>query len=448
MPEIIDLFSGCGGLAYGFKSEGFKIGHGLEMVKAAVDTASYNLYWADGLESEHFCGDITTTETSVFQSPENDTGFIVIGGPPCQAYSKAGRAKLKSLGEDRVHTNDSRGYLFQDFLRFALELDAKIVVMENVPEATNYGGMNIPQLVCDELELNEYKAQWTILNAADFGVPQVRERVFVLASKKELGLNLEFPQPTHHSRDGKIPLYQIRSKHFSENKNFVSPKTADVSTPCWVTAEDAFSDLPSLFPRANSKFKSRNLNINLPYRTEPTCDYQILMRSWNGYIQHSVSGHAFRKTSRDFPIFERMNEGDDFRAASQIADSILEETARSLSVTPENNPERYQELRKKIVPPYDRTKFHGKWRKLQKDSPSHTVVAHLDTDTYSHIHPWESRAISVREAARLQSFPDSFIFQCSMGDAYRQIGNAVPPLLSKAIANSIRISLEKMNEST
>lgn len=441
-PEVVDLFSGCGGLALGFQSEGFKIGHGLEMVKSAAETAGYNLYWSKGIESEHICADITQTESSVFIDESNLNGYIVIGGPPCQAYSRAGRAKLKSLGEHREHTNDSRGYLFQDFLRFALEMDAKIVVMENVPEATNYGGINIPQIVCEQLEKNGYDAKWSILNSADFGVPQVRERVIVLAAKKSTGVELEFPAPTHRSLDKKVPPHQARASHYSDFKNFSPPRKAHEDMPGWVTVEEAISDLPELFPTSKSKFSSRALTTPLPYRSKPMNDFQIQMRSWSGCEEKKVTGHAFRKTVRDFPIFERMKEGDDFRSASLIADTIFHEECKLLGVDPISTPEKFEELKKKIVPPYDRTKFHSKWKKLQRNLPSHTVVAHLDTDTYSHIHPWEARAISVREAARLQSFPDSFIFQCSMGDAYRQIGNAVPPLLSRAIARSIRKSLE------
>ena len=90
-----------------------------------------------------------------------------------------------------------------------------------------------------------------------------------------------------------------------------------------------------------------------------------------------------------------------------------------------------------MVPIYDRENFAEKWRKLDENRPSHTVVAHLSVDTYSHIHPWEPRGISVRDAARLQSFPDDFSFNCSMGDAFKQIGNAVPPLLAYGVASAV-----------
>ena len=177
LPEIIDLFSGCGGLALGFQSVGFKVTHGIELVKEATETASYNLHWRYGEESTHICGDITKMDPQIIKNQIGENGCIVIGGPPCQAYSLAGRAKLRSLGEERVNTKDKRGYLYQDFLRYVLELDARAVVMENVPESTNFGEKNIPQIVCKTLEKNGYNAYWTILNAADYGVPQRRNRI-------------------------------------------------------------------------------------------------------------------------------------------------------------------------------------------------------------------------------------------------------------------------------
>ena len=114
--------------------------------------------------------------------------------------------------------------------------------------------------------------------------------------------------------------------------------------------------------------------------------------------------------------------------------SLFEEDARLLDYKP--GTENYEKLYKKTVPVYDTDKFEGKWKRLDGSRPSHTLVAHLSKDTYSHIHPWEPRGISVREAARIQSFPDDFLFNCSMGEAYRQIGNAVPPLLAYGIAKA------------
>lgn len=441
LPIVVDLFSGCGGLAYGFKYSGFKIGHGIEIVDAAIKTASYNLYWKDGVDSEHVCGDITKISSDLFKNSIAENGYIVIGGPPCQAYSQIGRAKLKSLGESRIHTNDSRGFLFEEFLRFVLELKAKAVVMENVPEATNYGGLNVPQHVCEILEESGYEACWTVLNAADYGVPQVRERVFVLAIRNDVEHNFELPRPTHKAVNGKITPHVRRFPKYELSKHFRRPNVTSDDLPDWVSVGEALSDLPVLFSSSSSKFKFNKLNVYLDYKSEPQNSYQYLMRNWCGLEALSVSGHGFRKTIRDFPIFERMNEGDDFRHASHIADQLLVEACKLKGINQYDNEEEYILLKRKIVPPYDRNKFYTKWRKLKVGEPSHTVVAHLDTDTYSHIHPWESRGISVREAARLQSFPDDFQFQCSMGAAFKQIGNAVPPLLSKAIATTMKENL-------
>ena len=169
------------------------------------------------------------------------------------------------------------------------------------------------------------------------------------------------------------------------------------------------------------------------------------MRDWNekGDYLMSVTAIAYKNNRRDFPIFEKMKMGDNFIDASNIADNLFRAEYRRRGF--EIDSDEYKTLRKKMVPPYDRTKFENKWKKLDEKKPSHTVTAHLEKDTYSHIHPWEPRGISVREAARLQSFPDSFTFNCTMGNAYKQIGNAVPPLLAFAVAEAIKKVFEDEN---
>ena len=436
VPKIIDLFSGCGGLTLGFDKAGFDVVAGIELMPEAHQTITNNLCWRYGKSEEtHLCGDITQIESDVFQDRVGKEGCIVIGGPPCQAYSLVGRAKLRSLGERRINTNDKRGYLYQEFLRFVLDLQARAVVMENVPESTNYGGKNIPQIVCETLEENGYKAIWSILNSADYGVPQVRERVFVIAIKSEENGKISLPVPTHRNPAATLTNYQKQFSSFLKNPNFVLPNKASDDLPEWVTVGDALSDLPTLFPDEKAKYKLSPLNVGLRYKTPPENEFQNLMRTWFSDETTYVTANAFRKTVRDYPIFARMKQGDNFVNASEIADELLSKE-NTLYGYAEGSPE-YEVLKKKIVPPYARDKFPDKWKRLSADRPSHTLVAHLSVDTYSHIHPWEPRGISVREAARIQSFPDDFYFECSMGDAYKQIGNAVPPLLSYAIAKQV-----------
>ncbi|WP_404354876.1 DNA cytosine methyltransferase [Cytobacillus firmus] len=428
--EVIDLFSGCGGLGLGFLQAGFSISTGIEIDDSAQLTASYNLHWKHGKESEHLNLDISKVDTTVFHK-YIEANPIVIGGPPCQAYSLAGRAKLRSLGDDRVPTKDKRGHLYQDFLRHALELDANAVVMENVPESTNYDNNNIPEIVCEELNNAGYTVYWTLLNSADFGVPQTRERVFVIAVKKEITTELALPIPTHRPRSSYIRKQRI----FKNSRFYRSALEPSDHLPYWVTVKEAISDLPSLFPTPKSPYKLNKLNMVLPYISEPENTFQETMRE-NVMPKHLVTGHAFRKTIRDFPIFAKMTPGDNYIQAHKIAMVLFEKECNRLNI--KANTEDYDQLKRKMVPPYSSEKFLSKWQKLKLDRPSHTLVAHLSVDTYSHIHPWEPRGITVREAARLQSFPDDFIFNCSMGEAFKQIGNAVPPLLAQAIANSIK----------
>lgn len=436
LPKVIDLFSGCGGLALGFEKAGFEIVAGVELMPEACKTISYNLDYRYDKEQTHICGDITELDADIFKGRFGNEGCVVIGGPPCQAYSLAGRAKLRSLGDDRINTNDARGYLYQDFLRFVFDLDAKAVVMENVPESTSFGDMNIPEIVCESLEKHGYVAYWTILNAADYGVPQLRERVVLFGIKEsEIG-RIKLPVPTHKCNASDYQTqYQKRFEFFGKNEHFKQPNSSEQARRTWTTVGEAISDLPVLFPTSDSKYRAVKLNEEIDYSTSPQNEFQVQMRSWYGNESYASSANAFRNNKRDYAIFERMKQGDNFIDASRIADELFEKEAKMFNYEPGS--ENYKKLKRKMVPVYDRDKFENKWKRLEEERPSHTLVAHLCKDTYSHIHPTEPRGISVREAARLQSFPDDFFFDCSMGDAFRQIGNAVPPLLSFAVAKSV-----------
>jgi len=442
--QVIDLFSGCGGLSLGFKMAGFNITSAVDIDLKACNTMSYNILWKYGINKELICKDIKKVNPD--ELINNNYPVITIGGPPCQAYSKIGRSKLRSLGDHRFGFNDSRAFLYREFIRISVNLDSVAIVMENVPESVDFFGLNIPQIVCEELENQGYNAIWTILNAADYGVPQTRERVFVIAVKKEFGEVSFLPEPTHiNPNQISLEDWNKKFKKYSKFNNFKYPLVPDKECPKWVTVGDALSDLPALFPTSDSKYVLHKMNTKLPYQTPPTNDYQKLMRKEkDNTFKKDVDANCFRKTLRDFRIFERMQPGDDYVKAHQIALELFEEACEYYQID-KNDTESYEKLKKQYVPPYDTSKFHGKWKKLDPNKPSHTLVAHLGTDTYSHIHPIEPRGISVREAARLQSFPDNYTFTCSMGDAFKQIGNAVPPLLAKGVAKAVlkNLRLEK-----
>ena len=167
------------------------------------------------------------------------------------------------------------------------------------------------------------------------------------------------------------------------------------------------------------------------------------MKTWKGFeAPDALYDHVIRYLPRDFELFARMNHGDQYPEAYRHAHDMFEE--RLTRERQSGNPIRtgsaaYEQLKREIIPPYDAGKFPNKWRKMWPDKPARTLMAHLGKDGYSHIHydSSQARTISVREAARLQSFPDGFRFSGTMNPAFRQIGNAVPPLLAKALAEEM-----------
>jgi DNA (cytosine-5)-methyltransferase 1 len=436
LPAIIDLFSGCGGFGTGFDSAGFSIVAGVDYDAASSQTAGYNLHERYGERHGQHVADLTKITLAEIPLIASEVGYIVIGGPPCQAYSRAGRGKLRSLGGH--HLDDPRGTLYEDYVRLCLEIGVEGVVMENVPESLNYGGVNIPETICEMFEREGYATGWSVLNAADYGVPQVRERMILMAMKKERCEEISFPAPTHMSILNLSTSWSARRKKFIDCNHFKLPLEQSGELKPWVTVQEALSDLPILFPLPTTKYMLLQPNITKPYKTSPANDFQRVMRQWYGEDYGVVSGNSFRNTVRDFPIFHRMKPGDDFRDVAKISEQMLEEDCLACGLVEPKHAAQRQMKRDRIVPPYDREKFHEKWKRLSPNKPAHTLPAHLGTDTYSHIHPWEPRGISVREAARLQSFPDDFLFQCSMSEAFKQIGNAVPPLLSRRISEHVK----------
>lgn len=450
LPQVLDLFSGCGGLSQGFLSAGFGHFASIDIDPCAIAVCEANHPSHAGL---HICADVAAFSTkksprgvySLFSGKPHPEDLVVIGGPPCQAYSSVGRGKLNSLGADRHHLVDRRGGLFESFISIAHALKAGCIVMENVPGSISYGGKNIPDLICRDLHQAGYVAQWTILNAADYGVPQIRERVFVIGVRSDLHFNPEWPVPTHRALEARNSTFGSARKMYESRAGkarfFVPPPPHAETAELWVTVSDALSDLPVLRCSSADRYRTNPLNLQIDYASAPTTEFQSLMRASGD--QTETTAHVYRNTPRDFSTFELMKPGDNYPVAVRLAESLLDAKCRTMGISRSVHPVEYEATRRKIVPPYDTTKFLDKWCRLDPDKPSRTIVAHLGVDTYSHIHPWEPRGISVREAARLQSFPDDFQFWGSVKDAFTQIGNAVPPLLAAQIAHSLALQLRK-----
>jgi DNA (cytosine-5)-methyltransferase 1 len=218
--------------------------------------------------------------------------------------------------------------------------------------------------------------------------------------------------------------------------------------PAAVTVRAALADLPPIrahlegkMPRGARKFDTLDHYIQdielSPYARD--------MREWPGLESYEgVRDHVIRSLPRDYPIFQLMQHDDQYPQAHRIAWELfltkLGEYQEQHGVEVTEDSEVYKDLLKKTVPPYDPAKFPNKWWKLNPDHPSRTLTAHMGKDTYSHIHyaSDQARVISVREAARLQSFPDGFQFAGAMNSAFTQIGNAVAPLQSYILGKHIR----------
>ena len=465
-PRVPDLFCGCGGLSLGFSAAGFKIAAAIESDPTAAASYGANFHADDPLHTVD--RDIkSTTPGQLVRTLKigrmSEAFDVVIGGPPCQAFARVGRSKLREIeAHPEAFRHDPRATLYAPYLRYVKSCRPLAMLMENVPDVMNFGGHNIPEEVCEVLEDLGYVSAYTLLNAAFYGVPQTRERMFLIAYHREIAEHVSFPAPTHwvdlprgYEGSRRVALKVLSNGDlFAEANNYLDPPEGTNLLPLAVTAEEAIGDLPEinarrLMRRGVLKRGARRFDSPMPYdETRPISEYARSMKSWAGFeAGDGIYDHVIRYLPRDYPLFARMKEGDQYPEAHKLALKMFKEKLSKLAkkgVTIEPGSLECEEIRRSIVPPYDAGKFPNKWRKIARDQPVRTVMAHLSKDGYSHIHydNAQARTISVREAARLQSFPDGFVFTGAMNHAFRQIGNAVPPLMARAIAVEIMKSIQ------
>lgn len=461
----VDLFSGCGGMTLGFHRAGFKCVAAVEIDDEARRTHMVNFSSLPGSDSYKAFKDIKTTSPYdaiehirlLHEQPE-DVIDVVIGGPPCQAFSRLGRARLWELsGEKYAHQNDDRATMYQYFLEYVARLKPLAFVMENVREIGKFVGRNVAEEIAVTAEDLGYEVRYTLLNAVWFGVPQLRERAIIIGIHKDLDVVPEFPliqrkynlpvgYSTSRAGTGKVE-FLLPHDHYLDHLEYVrNPKKA-------VTVEEAFGDLPPIYEHLDGrtgKGLPRKSNMSGSY-TKSAAGYAREMRLWPEFKadKKDFTGHVIRYTPRDYEIFRRMPHGGMYPEAHKTAMEIFDERVASYEKAHNKKLRKgckeWNDLYKKTVPPYPVTKYPNKFRKMWPDHPARTLPAHLGKDSYSHIHfdSQQARCISLREAARLQSFPDGFVFPGTMNPSLKQIGNAVPPLLAYAIAKALHDSLLK-----
>lgn len=395
--SFIDLFGVPGGMSLGFKLAGMEPMGALDLFKPGIET--YKKNFPEVPEENIVCAD--ASRNNIVEKFQKQTSLnpkdvdVIIGGPPCQGFSTIGRVKIASLvkqgqrngrSKNARFIDDKRNHLYKSFVKFVETFLPKAVVMENVVGMVSYKDGNvIEQIQEDFRRIGYHNVEYKILNAADYGVPQSRKRVFFIATRKKTPIT--WPKQTHFPKDGvdRTLLYPNFKYH--------------------VTIGDAIGDLPYLpLPEKNSK----KTDSQRQYRHDPKCEYQAWAR---GDLVKVGSNITRWHRQKDIDVFSHMEQGSQW---SDLSDHD----------------------RKKIG--YSDDSFNDKWKRLPLDRPSWTVTSHLSRDGYMYIHPTQNRTISVREAARLQSFPDWFVFDGSRGAQFKQIGNAVPPLLAESIAKHLK----------
>jgi len=453
-PRVLDLFAGCGGLSLGFHAAGFEIAGAVEFDPDAA--ASHGLNFHPGDPRHAMARDITQLSPEALCA-ELDLGAVdtavdvIVGGPPCQAFARVGRSKLREIdAHPEAFKHDPRARLYLEYLHYVDAFQPLALLMENVPDVLNHGGQNIAEETCEVLRSKGYVAGYTLLNASHYGVPQMRERMLLVAYRRELGVAVSFPAPTHRMElpTGYAGSRQVALKNVPKTtspgfiQSFIDTPTGAPASEA-LTAKNALSDLPVLTEHLEGRASrgARRFDELMPYpEKEPSGAYPKLMRAWPGFSNvEGVRDHVIRYLPRDWKLFARLKPGDQYPQAHAVAEGMFAEALAALNAegkAPKPGTAAWAALRAEYVPPYDVGKFPNKWRKMEPDLPARTLMAHLGKDSYSHIHydSAQARTISVREAARLQSFPDGFIFSGTMNPAFRQIGNAVPPLLAKAVA--------------
>lgn len=392
-PAVIDLFAGAGGLSSGFVRAGFKVLGAVEMDETAART--YGLNHPDVPDEHVLVQDIRTLPAGALKRlAGRRTLDVLAGSPPCQGFSTAGFRSKKTVTGYRPNA-DERNFLFEDMVQAALALRPRLFLMENVPgmQSVKREDLSFLETAARILEQRGgYRTEIWRLNASAFGVPQERLRCFLVASR----LQLMPARPAEEYQDVRRPGLDLEA---------LPP----------VTLMEATFDLPERAAGmgvAVERWEPPAVSRDPRFRRYLT-KFGIVRPSRLLY-QHTVRYH----NPRDLELYRLLRPGED-------SIHILEQHRRG-------------DLMR-----YRRDVFDDKYARLRGDRPCKTIVAHLAKDGNGYIHPTQVRSISLREAARVQSFPDGYIFCGSPSDQWIQLGNAVPPVLGEAIARSFRRALER-----
>lgn len=388
-PTVVSLFAGCGGLDLGFKKAGFEITWANDFDKDSVETYKNNI------DKKIILGDITKIKSS--EIPNNFD--VLLGGFPCQGFSIANK---------RRNEKDERNFLYKEMLRIINDKKPKFFLAENVKGILSIGGGEVIKMIIKDFKNLGYKVDYKLLNAADYGVPQNRERVIIIGNR--IGVQNTFPKRTHGNGLKKSVTVKEAVEHLADLQLSYSPQKHRGKVAQNHIARTNVHDT----------FWGRKHKVN----QHDVCDYlkywrnkrRISTKKVDEYFGYKhTAGHWFRKDNNSGSI---PNPDDWWRLKKLLKfDKKFDKLVTEMELKP--------------------ITFEQSLRINNWERPSDTITA-----TGPEIHPNRKRRMSVRECAVIQTFPDDFVFYGSLGSMYKQIGNAVPVLLANKLAKVIKKQLD------
>lgn len=381
----VDLFCGAGGLSEGLVQAGFQINFASDIHRTYTETYKYN--HRDTYVYTEDIRNLTNKQVQELCQVESGELDLLAGGPPCQGFSI--NAPVRTMEDERNH-------LFVEFLRVAETLKPKYILIENVPGLVSLEKGAVVQAIHSSLQRLGYKVNHMILFAAHYGVPQMRWRTFFMATRL-LHAECNFPNPTHFAQGvanftgGKNLCFKTEVRD-----SLFGPRLLD-HTSVW----DAISDLPAIENGGGAD--------EMPYTSLPQSEYQEMLRRNSKTLYNHIASSLGKINLERLKYIPKGGSWRDI--PFDLLPAGLKRARRS-----------------------DHTKRYGR---LDPDGICSTILTKCDPHWGSFFHPTQERTLTVREAARIQSFQDHFRFLGSLTEQYEQVGNAVPPLLGKAIGEVI-----------
>ncbi len=383
-PKMVDFFAGAGGLSCGFTQAGFKVCFANDFEEVCVRTYRYN---HPELPSDKVLKEDIRKIVSNIENYVTEDVDIVVGGPPCQGFSSANQQRI---------IDDPRNELYKYYIEAIKRICPKFVVMENVRGMLSVANQVVEDyksiLIQKDGKEYSYDVAYRLFNSVNFGVSQNRERLIYVAIRNDI----------------------TKSKHITPELLFQKIEQACEENPHYnlQSALEFIKPLDAPRIKGQTEVDDEKTGMKIGINNYDSCGNLYLKNINSARKLPYVFNHKARYCSEvNYEIFKRLEQGED-ATNPKIAD---------------------------IMPYAHRNGiFKDKYFKLYADKPCRTITAHMKMDCLSHIHPYQVRSLTPREAARVQSFPDDYLFLGAYLKTYMQIGNAVPVLMAKQIATIIK----------